>query len=150
MAPRERGARPGLSIATAALLLAATGVIALVWLGAGDTRPSAPAGSAAVPANALAQPAAAPLGAPLADHGPPAAEGSPPVVSTAQPQDPHTQFMQAVKAARDKPLPLPPPAIARARSFPEAFEAMRAAQREADSAPPPGSAALNPFAAAAK
>lgn len=146
MAHRERGARPGLSIATAALLLAAVGVIAVVWWGAGDIRASEPPAPAAATANAPAVQSAAPV----AGNGPPAAEDAPPVAATAQPQDPHTQFMQAVKAAREKPLPAPVPAIARARSLPEAFEAMRAAQREADRAPPPGSATLNPFAAAAK
>jgi hypothetical protein len=65
--------------------------------------------------------------------------------------DPHARFMEAVRAARERPQPPPPAGIATAKSLPEAFAAMQAAQREAERAnPPPGTAALNPFAAAAK
>lgn len=52
--------------------------------------------------------------------------------------------MAMLATARDAPQLAPPPAIARAQSFPEAFEAMREAEREAALA----SAALNPFAPA--
>jgi len=47
----------------------------------------------------------------------------------------------AIKAGNEKPAAEPPTAIAQARSFREAFEAMQQAERQ----PPAASAGLNPF-----
>ena len=132
-------------IGAAGLLLLAV-ACGLMWrddaLDAKQGTAASPAGSpAARPGDSAAWPA------PAADAAQAASSGS----ASANTADPHTQFMQAVKAAREKPLPPPPPAIAKAKSFPEAFAAMQAAQREAEAKnPPPGTAALNPFAPATK
>jgi len=56
-------------------------------------------------------------------------------------------FEQAIEIARSQPQPLPSPAIAQAKSLPEAIEAMQAAERAAKGEPPLGTAGINPFAA---
>ena len=127
----------------AAVLLAA----AAAWLMLERDAPGAQPGVAgvpiALPRTAFADPAVAPV--PTVD----AAQASAGTASgVAAAQDPHALFMEAVKTARERPQPPPPPAIAQAKSFPEAFAAMQAAQREAERTnPPPGTAAVNPFAA---
>jgi hypothetical protein len=63
----------------------------------------------------------------------------------ATPSQVHEMFVQAVLKAREAP-PVPPPGIAQARSFDEAFEAMRAAQPE-PAVEQPRPAPINPFGA---
>ena len=56
---------------------------------------------------------------------------------------------EALQIARNRPQPPHPPGIAKAKSLPEALEAMQAAEREAKGEPPPGMAGVSPFAKAA-
>ncbi len=60
--------------------------------------------------------------------------------------DPGVLFLAALKAAGESPQPPAPAGVANARSLPEAFEAMRAAQAEPRSA----NAGVSPFGGFAK
>jgi len=140
-------------LAGAGLLLAAAVAGLMFGRDAQDER----RGPAAPPlAASTAKPTTTPLAWPApaggaAQAAAPAGAASVPVGGIAATPDPHALFMQAVKEARERPQPSPPPAIAGAKTFAEAFAAMQAAQREADkNNPPPGTAALNPFAPPAK
>jgi len=136
-------------LAGAGLLLAAVAAGLMFGRGAVDVKPGVEAASVAVPAPRPAETAAWP--APAAGPAQASAATASSAAGAAANADPHALFMQAVKEARERPQPPPPPAIAKAKTFPEAFAAMQAAQREADkNNSPPGTAALNPFAPAAK
>lgn len=144
-----RGVSRRALLAGASLLLAAAAAGLMFGRDVQEARPGAGAAPVAAPAARQAEPAAWPAAAGDAAQ----AAGPAPLsaASAAANADPHTLFMEAVKAARERPPPAPPPAIAKAKTLPEAFAAMQAAQREADkNNPPPGTAALNPFAPAAK
>lgn len=137
---------PGFRIIGGALLLATVVAGVVEWRGSLAPQPGvvpavtdraglqgAPgAGGAAPEAGAAAQPGQLPVAA----------------VRPAEvvPVDPAVAFMAAVKAAREAPQPAPPPGVAQARTFPEAFEAMRQAQRE----PPSALAGVSPFGAPAR
>jgi hypothetical protein len=133
--PASRTARRARSFWVAVLL------VGLAAAAAGWFRVPAPAsGPEAGPTAALVTTAAPPrIAEPVAQPPDPAAMPELRVPPTREGQDP---FIEAVRAAREAPHPPPPAAIAQASTFPEAFEAMRAAQGD----PPPGSAGLSPFA----
>lgn len=134
-------------IAAALLMAAVVGAGLAIW----PSRPGAPpvevspsrAASASLP---TPSPATSAVSSTLAVAAPAAAASVAAADTTPGGADPHLLFMQAIQAARDAPPPPAPPAIAQARSLPEAFAAMRAAQQDV----PPGSAALNPFALPSK
>ena len=142
----NRGLSRGALFGAAAVLLAA----AAAWLMSGRDAPDAQRGAASVPIaapGARSADGAASL-APVRESAQAPTAAAPGVAAT---QDPHALFMEAVKVARERPQPAPPPEIAKAKSFPEAFAAMQAAQREAERThPPPGTAAVNPFAPVVK
>lgn len=99
-----------------------------------DTPMGQPRSGVQQPAQGEGQPAAFATGAPAA------AEAGPPGAPAAG-GDPAALFVAAIQAASQVPQPLPPPGVANARSLPEAFEAMRAAQGEPRSA----TAGVSPF-----
>ena len=142
---------PGFRIIGGALLLATVVAGVVEWSGSlappplGGSVPVAVTGGARLPV------ASGPGGAPALEGGMAAQPGQLPVAADAMPTevvpvDPAVAFMAAVKAAREAPQPPPPPGVAQARSFPEAFEAMRQAQRE----PPSALAGVSPFGAPAR
>jgi hypothetical protein len=96
---------------------------------------------------ALPQPAAAvpaPLLPDAARPGPGAAAQAEPPVRPAEPRTSAAVFEARFKASREAPPPPPNPALLQARSFPEAFQAMK----RADSQLPAQAAGENPFGAA--
>jgi hypothetical protein len=116
---------------------------ATVWLGASRDRAvgtteatsAAPPGSATAPAVETRAPASASSVA-----AEPAVPAVPPTSAEV-----HEMFLAAVRKAREAPRPPPPPGIARAKSFEEAFEAMRAAEPPPPAAPIDSAATQSPF-----
>lgn len=126
--------------------LAAAAAALFWWFDPGRPADSPAASSFSPPAHVRAiAPAAAPAAAaltaaPTAAPMPGPDDGTPPVHVVIQ-GNAAEAFAAAIKAGNEKPAAEPPPAIAQARSFREAFEAMRQAERQ----PPAASAGLNPF-----
>ncbi len=127
------------------------------WTGpAGDgaLAPAAAASSPPAPSATASQavPAASTASAAAAQAAPPAARY--PIVA-ASGRDPNEALQQALARVKSQQPPPPVPGIAQAKSLPEAFAAMQAAQREQDAAREreqhqASGAGLNPFAPAAK
>lgn len=125
--------------------IAALGLLAVAWALWPQPQPVPPGVVLVRPAEAPpALPALAPSATPVAAT-PAAGVGGVPATPgvNAPPADPAALFVAAIEAARQAPQPPPPPGVANARSLPEAFEAMRAAQGEPRSA----SAGVSPFGA---
>lgn len=141
-----KGSSLGLS-AVAVAALGLLGVALVLWLEPGPAQPGVvlTRPDAAVSAQPGPAPGAVPAPVAAGVSTGVAAAGGPPVamVPGAPPADPAALFVAAIEAARQAPQPPPPPGVANARSLPEAFEAMRAAQGEPRSA----SAGVSPFGA---
>ncbi len=140
---------PGFRTIGVLLLIAAMAAGVAEWRGAwnGDEPPPAvpvePQGAARPPAVGLS-PHEQDLPGGVPGQPANALGGVPPTV--VEPVDPAVAFMNAVKAARDAPQPVPAPGVLQARTLPEAFEAMQRAQRE----PPAPLAGVSPFGAPAR
>jgi len=109
--------------------------------------------SVSPPAHAVAPAAAPAWGASAASITAASAASSAPVAAwadrAAAAASSRDAFVRAVEQRAKEPPAPPNPAIANAKTFPEAFEAMKAAQRQAGEGAPPGTAGINPFAASA-
>jgi len=143
-----RPVQPAWRYAIAGTAAAAIGLGGMVWLdGTGDgsgghARSAAQAAGAAAPPREPSgvidqRPAESALAMPPAE----AAMRTPP-----SPAEVHQIFAAAVRKAQEEPKAPAPPGIARAKTFEEAFEAMRAAE-PAPVSPTAGAAVLNPFGA---
>ncbi len=141
----------GFRLIGAALVLATLAAGVAEWRdGAAGSPRAAPAGAPALPGAGTGPVAGSPLllappdAAPAPAPGPAAPSHNAAVVVPGG--DPARLFADKLKAARETPQPAPAPQIAQARSFGEAFEAMRDAQRE----PPTPLVGANPFGPQAK
>lgn len=143
---------PGFRVVGGALLLATVVAGVLEWRGSSAPQPGGAPDAVAGRASAAAVPGANGTGGPgvlTPGAGAAAQPGLDPAVADARPAEvvpvnPAIAFTAAVKAAREAPQPPPPAGVAQARTFPEAFEAMRQAQRE----PPSALAGVSPFGGA--
>jgi len=135
---------PAWRYAIAGSLAAAIGLAAMLWFGQrGDGAPGAGTrASAAVPVERAATVVTDPPAGAFA----PAAQALPAPSAPPSPAQVHEMFTAAVRKAREAPAATPLPGIAKARSFEEAFQAMRAAE-PAPPSPGAGAAAQSPFGA---